>query len=257
MRKMKSESNKATSFNEDSKMLGLKQSTTIMARLESLEATNFENEKVLEQNDNTIKSLNERVKSLLEERNKLEGLLNQIDEAENHAEFEEYKQNVESKYEEEFRVATEESRLKIDELEHISMQKDLDMEKQKKENEKLEEKIQAQQKKIHNFEENYVSKVKFESVMEEVKNLKQKLSSTESTLTFRDMRIGELEKKVVKIEESRKREVESAKKKAEEKIAEGKRKRNENKKSLKDQIKELTQWKTENLIGEKVDPEYL
>lgn len=250
--------NKGFSFNEEpSKMLGLQKSTTIMERLESLEATNFEQEKVMEQKQITIKQLNERVKSLLQEKEKLEGLLNQIDEAENHAEFEEYKENVESKYKEELRVETEVLRMKIDEMDHNSMQRNLEFEEKEKEIKKLEKQLDVKQEKIHNFEENYVSKVKFESLITELKDLKDKLSELETTLKFKDMKVKELDKKVDKLEESKKKEIENIKKKAEEKFSEGKRKWSESKKSLKEQLKELSLWKNQNLMGEKVDPDHL
>jgi chromosome segregation ATPase len=249
-------SEKQFSFNDDpSKMNLLRNSTTILERLETLEAQTMEQEQILDQKNRTIKQMEERLESVLMEKSKLEGLLNEIDEAENHAEFEEYKEKIELQFKEDLNRETEELRMKVGELEHEGLNKDLELEKLKKKVESMEEDLELKVQSIQNFEENFISRIKYESGMEELNKSKQKVSSLENTITFRDLKISELEAKVVKVEESRKKETELLKKKGEEKYDEAKKKWTDSKNDLKEQIKELTLWKNNNLRGEKVDPE--
>lgn len=260
MKKMKSRSSnlseRQNSFNDDpSKMDLLRNSTTIMERLESLEAQTREQEHLLAQKNKDLMQVQERLESVLMEKSKLEGLLNEIDEAENHAEFEEYKEKMDVKFQEDLNRETEGLMMKVGELEHLILNKDVELEELQKKVKSMEEEIESKTQSIENFEENFISRIKYESGMEELNKTKQQLSSLENTITFRDLKISELEAKVVKVEENRKKETESLKKKGEEKYDEAKKRWTDNKNEMKKQIQELTQWKNSNLLGEKVDPE--
>lgn len=243
-------------FSDDpTKMNMLRNSTTILSRLESLESKSMEQQRTIEQQTGTILQLEERMKSLLEEKANLEGLLNQIDEAENHAEFEEYKQKMEQKFKDDLNVTTEELRMRIGELEHLVLKKDIEIEKKTKRVASLEEEVTSKVESIENYEENFVSKIKYQNVTEEANKQKQKAANLESTLTFRDLKISELEAKLVKVEETRKKEAETMKKKAEGRFEDAKKKWEDSKKKFKEQISELTEWKNKNLRGVQVDPE--
>jgi chromosome segregation ATPase len=249
-------SEKQFTFNDDpSKMNYLRNSTTILERLEALEAKTMEQDQMIEQKTRDLQITEERLKSVLEEKSKLEELMNEVDEAGNHAEFEEYKQKLESQFKDDLNRETDELRMRVGELEHIILKKNDDVEILRKKTKSMEEEIEKKIEKIQNFEENYISRVKYESGMEELKSAKQKVSSLENTITFRDLKISELEAKVIKIEDNRKKETELIKKKGDSKYDEAKKKWNETKENLKKQIQELQNWKNQNLMGEKMDPE--
>jgi chromosome segregation ATPase len=243
-------------FNEDpNKMNMMRNSTSILEKLESLQTQNMELEMKIEQQNSTIRQMRERTESLLEEKSNLEGLLNQIDEAENHLEFEEYKAKVEQKYKDQLLNETGELSMRVSELEHMLLKKDLEIETKTKKVETLETKIEEKQAEIENYEENYTTKIKLEESLKEFSDLKQQFSSLENTITFKNLKISELEVKVKGIEEKAKKDQETAKKKAEKQYEDAKKKWGLAKEKLKKEIAELSEWKKQNMLGAKVDPE--
>jgi len=243
-------------FGEDaSKMNLVRNSTGILEKLESLQAQTLQQEKQIDEQNLTIRRLRERMESLLEEKSNLEGLLNQIDEAENHAEFEEYKVKIEQQYKDELKTSTDQMSLRIAELEHVVMQKEMRTEEERKKSQKLEETLEQKKKQIENFQENYVSKVKYEESLAVLKDTKLKFSGLENTMTFKNLKINELEGKMRQLEEKSRKELESARKKGEERMEDAKKKWDSTKEKLKKEVAELRHWKSENLTGAEVDPE--
>lgn len=231
----------------------LQKSSTILDQLNVLEKRNLQLQQELEQKDKTIQLMNERQASLLQEKAKLEEVLDQVDEVGKHSEFEEYQEQLKNKFEENLNKETEEMRMRIGELEHMLLTKDVKLREAAALNTKLKKEVADKVEIVQNYEENFVPRAKYENEANELKKWKLKVSKLEDTVTFRDMKIGELETKVTKSEEARRKELDKFKKKSDEKYEETRRKWDDRHQKLKEQLKELTQWKNQNLLGQTVD----
>lgn len=240
-------------YDDSTRFNNLQKSTTILDQLNALERTNLQLQQDLEQRDGTIRLMEERQASLLQEKANLEKVLNEVDEVGKHSEFEEMQERLKTRFEDNLRKETEELRMQIGELEHALLSKKMELQSATSDNEKLRKESQDKAEKIRHFEDNYVTRLKYEKKLGELNKLKTEVPTLKDTITLREMKIGELEAKVVQIEENRRREVDQLKKKSDEKYEDARRKWDERHKKLKDQVGELNKWKSQHLMGETVD----
>lgn len=232
----------------------MQKSVTILDQLNKLERRNLQLSEELEQKNKTIQLMEERQASLLEEKASLEQVLGEIDEAGKHEEFEEYQERLRAKFKEDLQRETEELRMKIGELEHAALTLDVDLQKARKGNAELRREVEEKAEAISNYGANYVPRDRFELESSELAKAKNELSKLANTITFRDLRVGELEAKLAKSEEGRRRDAEVLKKKADEKYDEARRKWQESREKLKGQVAELSKWKAQHFRGDTVDP---
>ena len=233
----------------------IRASGTLFERLEQLDQLTQEQEEELKQKTQTIMNLENRIQSVLVEKQSLEQLLENINEEENNQEFEEFKERTQIGFEEKLKKETRELRIRIDELEHSLMTKDLKFQEIQNTNEESQKENLSLKDEVEDFKENYILKKKYLNMMNDYKESKSSKSSLESTLMFKDMRIHDLESKVSKLEEKSKQEIEDLRKKGEDKFEDAKQKWKTEKSKLDIELKKLKTWKNSQITEDSIDPE--
>lgn len=230
--------------------------SNLIQRVEELQILNNTQQEEIQSKNNAIIRLEKRVQSLLDEKENMETLMQQIEEAHSSRQIEEQQYLKEEALREEISSEKHQLELKITELEHQKNKAEDSLLQEKTLKEELFKKISKVSEEFEQFKQVSVSKLKYQEATDELTELRDKVNSLESTATFREMKVKELETKNEEMDKRFIRQRNQSKVKLEERIEETQKRLQTKILKLKENV---TSLETENkrLRSLQGDPEYV
>lgn len=233
----------------------MRASGTFFERMEEMEKQCIAQKEDINDKTIEIQKLKNKIVYLEEDNTKYLKMIEQVDEQQDYNEFENYKKKIEQEFKEKLVKDKKELMFKIGEMDHIIIQKNIEISDLTKSNEKFEKEIEAKVVLIKDYEENY-SKNSIITVKEnEIIELKEKINKFEQDVTFTNLKIKELESRVESLKNKHSKEIDEIKKKNELKNEQKKESWKVKKEKLKAEIENLKKWKLSNSSEKSIDPQ--